>query len=196
VKPFRKLGAGDFPPEEQVSAVVGGAGGAAQRPQRTGPQVQEQHQSPADEMPGENPAPEGTFHGQGDYSRRGEKQPILDYTVCSWKAQQIEAEKEPVPQSAIAVTREGEHLVSVTDICNACEFQPGCYGLSDAQEEDRLLNKQGSGISPDMPEHLVLEKLARLDLPNEEQVITHMIKSGFSVHAAVTMAPLVSEWRR
>lgn len=177
--PRDKLASGpsvSFKPEERVSATTGGG-------EPSSPQLQTKTDSVADEMPGENPdSPHGEFEGQGDYSRRGEKQPILDYTPCSWMAQQLMASGEPLPQGAVAETREGEVLVSVS-VCHECEFEGGCYGMTPEQEEGRMANKTASGITREMPEILVAEKLARMKLGADQQLAL-LIGKGFTGGAA------------
>lgn len=193
---------GAFPPEERVSAGQGGSEqgpttDARQRAEAVKPELQKKRDSVGDEMPGENPDEnEGQFNGQGDYAQRGEKQPILDYTPCKWGAQQLQelaesgAAEEQIPQMAIAQTAEGDILVSL-EVCRQCEFEQGCYGLTDEHEENRLAKKQASGITPEMPEILVAEKIARLRM-KEDDARMFLVKRGFSAPAAMGIMRLVS----
>lgn len=183
---------GPFPPEERVN---GGQRGTEMSPAAK-PELQKKRDSLSDEMPGENPDEQtGQFNGQGDYAQRGEKQPILDFTPCQWGAQQIQelAEsgdpEQQIPQFAVAQTAEGDVLVSL-EVCRKCEFEQGCYGLTDEHEENRLAKKQATGITVEMPEILVAEKIARLNM-KEDDARAFLVKRGFSAMATMGIMRLV-----
>lgn len=181
-----------FRPEERVSATSGGGEPSA-------PQLQNKQDSLSDEMPGENPEQaQSEFSGPGDYSSRGEKQPILDYTPCRWMAQQLMESGEALPQGAIAETPEGEQLVSVS-ICHGCMHEGSCYGLTDSQNDDRLINKESAlrahGFSADMPEHLVAEKIARMKLA-DDVACRLLVSKGFSAQATAGIMRLASGMAR
>lgn len=179
---FRKSAAGA--PEEQPGAATN-----AQTPGVSPPD--QKKDSLSEELPGENPDPEGEFYGQGDMAQTGKRQPILDYTPCQWMAQQLMQNEQGAPQGAIAQTREGQMLVSC-EVCRSCEWEKGCYGYDDDGEEkiqERRVLKQaavasGLGIDPAMPDILVAEKVARLKLASEEETVAHLRKCGYTVAGA------------
>lgn len=184
-------GGGSFRPEERTSATTGGG-----EPGVNQPQIKQD--SVADEMPGENPDMiESEFSGPGDYSSQNLKQPLLDLTPCNWMAQQVlsgEFDGEGLPQDAVAESRDGTMLVSVS-LCHMCDFEKTCYGLSDAQDENRIRNKVAA-VSPEMPEILVAERLLRRKLASDQDAARLLVSSGFSPQAAGGVLRLMEGLRR
>lgn len=190
-KRFRKAAASTAP-EEQPGPPNTGVPGPKGSPASAQAPAQDQRQdSTADELPGENPDPDGEFFGPGDMSQQGMKQPILDYTLCKWMGTQILSGGGPAPQAAVAQTREGDILVSL-EVCHSCEHEPGCYGMDEDQQEKRVALKEAMqkraelvrGIDPAFSDAAVAGNLKMLKVASPRDGLDLLMSKGYTVNGA------------
>jgi hypothetical protein len=100
------------------------------------------------DIPGEaGEAPEGHFpiQGPGDFSQQGVKQPMEAFTPCTWGAQNYQGQVE---EGALVMSPGGMALVSVARVCGRCPMEPGCYGMSEEDAEERAIEKAKDMLKP------------------------------------------------
>lgn len=103
------------------------------------------------EIPGERgEAAEGHLpvEGPGDFSQQGVKQPMEAYTPCSWGAQNYQGQVE---EGGIVMSPGGMALVSVSKVCFRCPLEGGCFGMSEEEAEERMIEKQRGMLQPIEP---------------------------------------------
>lgn len=109
---------------------------------------QQMTDSVGQDIPGERgEAPDGHLpvEGPGDFAQQGIKQPMEAFTPCMWGAQSYMGQVEP---DAIVQSETGMALVSVARICSRCPMEPGCYGMSEEEAEERMIEKQKDMLQP------------------------------------------------
>lgn len=114
------------------------------------------------EIPGERgEAEEGHLpvEGPGDFSQQGIRQPMEAYTPCSWGAQNF---GDQVEEGGIVMSPGGMALVSVSKVCFRCPMEGGCYGMSEAEAEERMIEKQRTMLRPiePMPDEMGSDMIA------------------------------------
>lgn len=103
------------------------------------------------EIPGERgEAEEGhvPVEGPGDFSQQGVKQPMEAFTPCTWGATNFQGQVEP---DAIVQGAGGMVMVSVSQVCNRCPMEFGCYGMRVEEAEERQIEKQKDMLQPIEP---------------------------------------------